>query len=590
MVSIWVWSVVLMFAVSIVLIIIYFFIRARKGAFFKSPDRPQSRKKTNTGPPMHLDFFSQLALIDRSKHHDLAVYAQFKNEGHILNEWLDHYVHEGVDHFYLVDNGSTDSYQIEPRFQSRATLLYNDKKHAQQEIGDQVYQTIRPLCKWLVVVDLDEFMYTCHYPSIHDYLVALKTSGSRATAIAVPWKIFGSSGHKTQPPSVVPHFLFRGSRHASTVKTIFQPSYYKTFHFHTPRQPIHEKYIAPPYFVYSFATSKDEWAPKDTIPSNVEIKEGELVLNHYATQSSQYFESVKMTRGDATSSDSIKDEAYFKRYDHNDVMDTGLATKRALKKNLHLVLNRFRESLSFIDENSELFAPFAHIHIYNKGRDDIRFQRSNIHIYTSENLGDGEESFLRFIIDHYEDDMTVLFASASFYNYPHPSKPDKFLFVLDRVLSTGDSMIVVESIPTDIAHFTLETHNFMFRQNRDPSQRTANQRLSQALIRPFGRWFKEVLQIPIEHMSHISYSGIFAASANDWRNRPLSFYRLLHARMMVSHPEEAHYIERAWAYILNLPPHKTLVWSPKLLHISHETASRLPKSGFRHNKNLQSFF
>ena len=32
-----------------------------------------------------------------------------KNEGKFLNEWLDHYISEGVEHFYLIDNGSTDN-------------------------------------------------------------------------------------------------------------------------------------------------------------------------------------------------------------------------------------------------------------------------------------------------------------------------------------------------------------------------------------------------------------------------------------------------------------------------------------------------
>ena len=35
--------------------------------------------------------------------HYLSVLAIFKNEGHIINEWLNHYLLEGVDHFYLID-------------------------------------------------------------------------------------------------------------------------------------------------------------------------------------------------------------------------------------------------------------------------------------------------------------------------------------------------------------------------------------------------------------------------------------------------------------------------------------------------------
>ena len=32
-----------------------------------------------------------------------------KNEGKYIEEWMDHYISEGVEHFYIIDNGSTDN-------------------------------------------------------------------------------------------------------------------------------------------------------------------------------------------------------------------------------------------------------------------------------------------------------------------------------------------------------------------------------------------------------------------------------------------------------------------------------------------------
>ena len=40
----------------------------------------------------------------------LSVLAMFKNESMIIQEWIKHYIEEGVEHFYLIDNGSTDDY------------------------------------------------------------------------------------------------------------------------------------------------------------------------------------------------------------------------------------------------------------------------------------------------------------------------------------------------------------------------------------------------------------------------------------------------------------------------------------------------
>jgi glycosyltransferase involved in cell wall biosynthesis len=40
--------------------------------------------------------------------YSLAVGAIFKNESHCLKEWLEHYILHGAEHFFLVDDGSTD--------------------------------------------------------------------------------------------------------------------------------------------------------------------------------------------------------------------------------------------------------------------------------------------------------------------------------------------------------------------------------------------------------------------------------------------------------------------------------------------------
>ena len=44
---------------------------------------------------------------------DLCIVAIFKNEGHALHEWIEHYLKEGVDKFFLVDNDSNDGYDIQ---------------------------------------------------------------------------------------------------------------------------------------------------------------------------------------------------------------------------------------------------------------------------------------------------------------------------------------------------------------------------------------------------------------------------------------------------------------------------------------------
>ena len=63
-----------------------------------------------------------------------AVLAQFKNEATGLREWLRHHIWQGVDHFLLLDNGSTDAWApIAAEFGAAVTVLPAPARHAQVE-------------------------------------------------------------------------------------------------------------------------------------------------------------------------------------------------------------------------------------------------------------------------------------------------------------------------------------------------------------------------------------------------------------------------------------------------------------------------
>lgn len=41
----------------------------------------------------------------------LGILAMFKNEAHIIKEWLNHYISEGVTFFYLINDNSNDNFE-----------------------------------------------------------------------------------------------------------------------------------------------------------------------------------------------------------------------------------------------------------------------------------------------------------------------------------------------------------------------------------------------------------------------------------------------------------------------------------------------
>lgn len=260
----------------------------------------------------------------------LAIYCQFKNESHVINEWINHYLNEGVDDIYLVDNGSNDNYQILPQFKNHVSLEIDPERHAQIKIGQRYLHHLQNKYEWLIVADMDEFIFTTSYTSIKSYLEFVSKTFPKIKCIGIPWTMFGSSHHQKQPESVIHNFLFRDHINTSFPegrfqKSIFKPQYYDTFYPHYPMSKKHPRYNDPPYITLNFYSEHLRDLQTVFHPS-------ELQCNHYAVQSKAFFENVKMTRKDVHSpmSDHVRDWNYFQKYDKNNKKDERLSKKRSI--------------------------------------------------------------------------------------------------------------------------------------------------------------------------------------------------------------------------------------------------------------------
>jgi hypothetical protein len=128
-----------------------------------------------------------LGLGDGNKPYNLVVVGVFKNESWILGEWIQHYIDEGVDHFYLVDNGSRDNYQsVLLGFSDTLVTVVRDGSPHQQALQDLLMnkyftRLVSEEAQWVLVVDIDEYlyarfvyvyMYVCTYINIdiHTYI------------------------------------------------------------------------------------------------------------------------------------------------------------------------------------------------------------------------------------------------------------------------------------------------------------------------------------------------------------------------------------------------------------------------------------
>ena len=257
----------------------------------------------------------------------LALLAIFKNESGILHEWLQHYINEGVDHFFLINNGSTDNFKpIIKKYKKYISIVHDDKKYSQIELYNKYFLNKSKKYEWLIICDLDEFIYSRHpYKTIKTYLKSI--SHAKVNIVKIPWKMFGSSGYIKQPQNVIHHFIKRNKLNLNKIAYIECKSIVRT-------KDLKKIMLHDHHMIHKKAITSDNLPIKYDKPNFAKINENILMnsylhLNHYAIQSYNWFKQVKMNRGDATAKNknSIRNDAYFQKYDFNESLDPELKNK-----------------------------------------------------------------------------------------------------------------------------------------------------------------------------------------------------------------------------------------------------------------------
>jgi hypothetical protein len=274
----------------------------------------------------------------------LCLVAIFKNESDILEEWIEHYLQQGVDKFFMIDNGSTDNYYsiLQPYIKNnKVELVIDTTRFAQTNLYNKYYLNKCKAYDWVIVCDLDEFIYGRKYcNSIKDFLNKAHDSFSQ---VFIPWKMFGSNGYDTmdkeQPSSVISTFTkrinnndnkhnkFRSFIIEGGVKYIYSKCIVRTKYL--LKLDIHSSITSNKNYLTSYIQKYNHiHNNKCFVRINEEILENSaLHLNHYAIQSFNWFMKVKATRGaaDAASSENVRNKEYFKEYNLNDIDDSELS-------------------------------------------------------------------------------------------------------------------------------------------------------------------------------------------------------------------------------------------------------------------------
>lgn len=244
---------------------------------------------------------------------DLALVAIIKDEGPVIFQWLAHHAVIGVQHFYLYDNGSTDSTRSEiaafPEPQ-RITLIDWPMAHGQMPAYADALRRFGRRWRWMAFIDADEFFVLPDDDSILDVLRDFEADDG----LAIPWCLFGSSGHDRRPAGyVVENYTRRAAddfpirRH---VKCIVQPDRI-------------EKTAGHPHM---FVSRNGRIVREDgSVMNEAKAEIGDnfvparLRLHHYVVQSREDYEA-KVRRGLATPA-SPRDARFFEVHDRNEIED-----------------------------------------------------------------------------------------------------------------------------------------------------------------------------------------------------------------------------------------------------------------------------
>ena len=242
--------------------------------------------------------------------YNLILCAVFKNESHILSEWIQHYLCRGVEHIYLINDYSTDNFlPIINKYSSKVTLFHNDivtkNVGRQSKIYEKYLRPILKTSKWFMIIDLDEFLYS---PTKKTFSEILSTNDD-CSQIKVDWLHFGSNGHEYQPYCVVSGFTKRAEFNIDKeyyhCKTLCKSEFLISFLVHE-----HEVHGITKHFAYN----------EDQVP--------DLVINHYNLQSQEFYYSVKATRGDCDNwmehVSNSRDKKLFNSNDINEIEDLRL--------------------------------------------------------------------------------------------------------------------------------------------------------------------------------------------------------------------------------------------------------------------------
>ncbi|AWK07245.1 hypothetical protein HYN56_24655 [Flavobacterium crocinum] len=230
-----------------------------------------------------------------------SVCAIFKNEDLSLKEWIEYHLNIGVEHFYLYNNNSTDSFELilEPYVKNDIVTLISWPLAQEQQMPaySDCFDRFKNETKWLAYIDLDEFICPFYETDIKKWIGKF----SNYPSVYIYWKMFGTSGiiEHNKEKLIIEQYISCWDKYYDIGKSIINTQFevlefdkkythtmfgsVKIFNYRIPMPPINEfkKFVL-------FEINR----------SGLFNKNFSIQLNHYYSKSYIEYMDKKKARGD----------------------------------------------------------------------------------------------------------------------------------------------------------------------------------------------------------------------------------------------------------------------------------------------------
>lgn len=247
----------------------------------------------------------------RHYRHYLSLCASIKDEAPYLHEWIEFHRMQGVDHFYIYDNNSTDHPENELTYYIRKRIVtfipWPDHPYGQLSAYRHCVEQFKSESFWIGFIDLDEYIVPLATKEITDLLKNYEGKNG----LGINWLIYGSSGKKRKPEGLtIEHYTSRApadfldNRHLKIIADPRKISAIENQHF----------------FAYSDgSTVLDENQQLIPIgPMSEKTSVCKIRINHYFTRSEEEWKKKRL-RG--RTGGMIRPPEFFSSLDRNEVQD-----------------------------------------------------------------------------------------------------------------------------------------------------------------------------------------------------------------------------------------------------------------------------